>query len=276
MKSILLSLIAGTAMAASPTPPAEIERNSYLEWTQSVGAPDTPYHDFTFRWYETQLVSALPREVAADPENLFVSVAAPLTEARRVESAGDAEEGTTYGLETYAVIDAPVETVKETILFRWGKPVGKESGETYPNDTVFGFRKESAAPVWGPGSYRTETIKRNGGIAQPMNDVFSLLVRGNAQDGYVLAGTYIEPVKGASTTSTTYITIIMIKPTADGKTDYRVAGFLTGQSYNTFGTEFGRRNYGFNASRIRDGQKDFISQVMSLKNSGRIPERRPK
>jgi hypothetical protein len=121
-------------------------------------------------------------------------------------------------------------------------------------------------------SYRAETLKRNGGIANDQNDSFSLLVRGDAQSGYTLIGSFIAPIGSTSTTS--YVTIIMIKPMADGKTDYRVAGMLTGQNYSFFGVENGRRNFGFNTGRIRDGQKDFYLQVKALKETGRIPEKK--
>ena len=235
MKSVILSLTAASALVLSlaaqagvPVPPPTIDRATYPAWLQQIGAPASPYFNFAFSWLEEQSKKPLPAQVAADPEKLFVSVDRPLAEAVKAEGAGDVEEGTSYGLETYAIIDAPVATVLETILFRWGKPVGQPAGITHPFDTVFGFREEKATPEWGPGSFKTITQKKNGGIASDMNDSFSLLVRGNPQQGFVIAGSFLAPT-GATTTSS-FITMIVIRPMADGKTEYRVAGLLTART----------------------------------------------
>ncbi len=273
----LLAILPLAAAAAGPTPPTQLDKDSHNEWLNQIGAQSTsPYADYTFGWFNTQKTRALPEQVNKDPDKIFVVVDKPLAEAVKVETAGDVESGTSYGLETYAVIDAPVQTVMETILFRWGKPVGQSGGITFPYDTVFGYREERAQVEWGPGAYKTFTFKRNGGIAQDMNDVFAMVVRGNNTDGYTLVGSFLEPYgNGTTTTSTTYITIISLRPLAGGKTDYRVAGMLTGQSYAFFGVENGRKNFGFNQAKIREGQKEFIKQVKALKDTGKIPERRP-
>jgi hypothetical protein len=276
MKNLLLSLCVSailplSALAGGPTPPTEVSRATYPGWLSAIRAPSTPYFDYIFSWYETQLTAAIPNQAKTDPDHLFVTVEKPLAAAVKVEAAGDAEEGTTYGLETYGIVDAPLATVLEATLYRWGKPVGKPSGVTHPNDTVFGYRQETLTQEWGPTSYKTFTLKHNGGVANDMDDTFSLLLRGDAQHGYVLIGSYIEP--NGSTTTTSSITIILLRATADGKTDYRVAGMQTGQSYSFFGLDSGRKNFGFNVSRIRDGQKDFLSQVKSLRDTGKIPEK---
>ncbi|GHS90015.1 hypothetical protein FACS189487_11260 [Campylobacterota bacterium] len=272
MKALLLSaLFAVSAHAGAPSIPPTIDRATFPKFLKSIGAPDSPYFDYVFRWYEVQQKSALPAQVNQDPDKLYVSVTAPLAEAVKVEAAGDAEQGTTYGLETYGILDAPINTVLETFLFRWGKPVGKANGVTHPNDTVFGKREEKLDVEWGPGNFKTYTKKTNGGIANDENDSFALLLRGDATSGYALVGAFIAPI--GETTTTSYITIIYIKPTADGKTEYRVAGMLGGQSYAFFGLDNGRKNFGFNVSRIREGQKDFYSQVKALKETGKIPEK---
>ncbi len=281
-KSTILSLmismpVAAVSLAAGPTPPAQLEKNSHNQWLEQIGAQGTsPYADFTFGWYQQQKTRSLPDQVHKDADKLYVSVDKPLAEAVKMEKAGEVELGTSYGLETYAIIDAPVQTVMETILFRWGKPIGQSGGITFPYDTVFGFREERAQIEWGPGAYKTFTFKRSGGIAQDMNDVFAMVVRGSPKEGYTLVGSLLEPYgQGTTTTSTSYITIIQIRPMSDGKTDYRVAGMLTGQNYSFFGVENGRKNYGFNVQRIREGQKEFFNQVKALKETGKIPERRP-
>ncbi|HEY8278873.1 MAG TPA: hypothetical protein VIH99_04575, partial [Bdellovibrionota bacterium] len=252
MKTMILPLftILFAVAAQAATPPAQIERQSYDQWLSQIGAPASPYTDYAFRWIDAQKGKGLPNQVNADPEKLYVTVEAPLAEAVRAESAGEVEEATSYGLETYALINAPVDTVLETILFRWGKPVGKTSGITHPIDTVYGFREESLKPEFGPGSYKTTTVKKNGGIAGDMADSFVLLSRGSAKDGYTLIGSFLAPT--GETISTSFITVITLKPTADGKTEYRVAGLLNAQSYAFFGVEQGRKNFGFNLQRIRE------------------------
>lgn len=280
LKTTFLTLLVTLPLAASaagPNPPARLEKESHNAWLNQVGAQSTSaYADYAFGWFEQQKTRALPSQVNSDPDKLFVSVEKPLAEAIKLETAGDVEEGTSYGLETYAIIDAPVQTVMETILFRWGKPVGQSGGITFPYDTVFTYREERAQIEWGPGAYKTITLKRNGGIAKDMNDVFAMIVRGNQNEGYTLVGSFLEPYgKGTSTTTSTYITIIYVRPLPGGKTDYRVAGMLTGQSYSFIGLENGRKNFGFNQVKIREGQKEFIKQVKALKDTGKIPERRP-
>lgn len=275
MRNLLLSLCVTACLPsmafAGAMPPAHIDRATYPAWLTAIGAPASPYFDYVFGWYEAQQGAPLPKQVSADPDRLFVTVDAPLAQAVRVEDSGDVEEGTSYGLETYGVIDAPIATVLETMLYRWGKPVGQPSGVTHPNDTVFGFREEKLTQEWGPTSYKTYTTKTNGGIANDLNDIFSLLVRGDEASGYTMAGSFIAP--NGSTTTTSSLTIVLLKSTPDGKTDFRVAGMQTGQNYSFFGVGSGRSNFGFNVSRIREGQKDFLSQVKALRDTGKIPER---
>jgi hypothetical protein len=272
-KYLLVSALLHTmAQAGSPPPPATITRASHSEWLRQLGAQPSPYSDFGFRWLEEQKAKPLPAQVTEDPEKLYVPLGGVLAEAIRAETAGDVDEGTTYGLESYALLDAPISAVLETILFRWGKPVGAESGITYPNDTVFSYREERLSPEWGPGTYKTYTTKRNGGVASDLSDSFTLLVRGGPKEGYLVAGDFLSPM--GATTTTSSLTLIWIRPIDEGKTDYRIVGFQTGQSYSFFGLDIGRRTFGFNPTRVRDGQKDFLSQVAALKATGKIPERR--
>lgn len=266
------SLLASTAAkAGAPQPPTKIDQASFTQWLGQIGATPSAYIPYAFGWLEAQRTSALPAAVAADPDKILVSVDKPLAEAIRLESAGDVEEGTTFGLESYGILDAPVSTVLEAILFCWGKPVGAPDGVTHPIDAVYGFREEKLTREWGDGTYKTYTAKKNGGIAQDENDTYTLLVRGDAKTGYLVAGAFLGP-NGADTSTTSYITIMTVRPMADGKTDYRVAGMLTGQNYSFLGLDSGRHNYGFNAVRLREGLKGFLAQVKSLKETGKIPE----
>lgn len=276
MKILALLALALSSFAADTTPPTQLERVSYNRWLKVIGAERCAFDQKLFRWYEDQRKLPLPNEVAADPEKLFVSVERPLAATIELENAGDIEKGITYGLETYGLVDADIKTTLEAVLFRWGKPVGAASGVTYPSDTLYSFREEKLEPMWGPGAFRTVTHKTGGGVAKDMNDLYTLLVLGNEREGYTLIGSFLG-VDGKLVTQTVGgLTLIMLKPTADGKTDYRVAGYHLGQSYAFFGIEFGRRNYGFNRDRIREGQKEFYGQVAELKSTGKITERKPK
>ncbi|MGE3260226.1 MAG: hypothetical protein AB7K68_00460 [Bacteriovoracia bacterium] len=262
--------------AGDTTPPASVERTTYLRWLKTIGSEPSPFEQKLFTWYEAQRNLPLPVEVAQDPERLFVSVAAPLANTIELEDSGDIPKAVTYGLETYGSLDADIATALETILFRWGKPVGAAEGVTYPTDTVYSYREERLNQQWGPGTYRTITRKTGGGVAKDMNDVYSLMVRGDAREGYVLVGSFAGRDGKAASQTISFMTIITLRPTADGRTDYRVAGYHMGQSYAFFGIDFGRRNYGFNPDRIRTGQKEFYDQVAELKATGKITEHPPK
>lgn len=299
MKNLLLTALAVTmlpslALAAGPVPPAKLEKNSHNAWLAQLGASASPYADYAFAWLEAQKTRALPAQVMADPDKIFVSTDGPLAATMKLEGdgtranpgTGEVVVGTSAGLETYGLIDADVNQVLETILFRWGKPVGKTSGITFPHDTVFSYREERAAPEWAPNAYKTLTFKRLGGVVNDMNDIFAMVVRGNATEGYTLVGSFLAPYTegGLETTTSTYITMIYIRPVAGGKTDYRVAGILTGQTYyfggdgtdekNKADLAKARANFGFNAKKIREGQKGFYAQVKALKDTGKIPERK--
>ncbi len=269
---LALGFLSLSAPAFAADAPVEINRASYGEWLDSIGSVTSPYLEPVFDWFEEQATKPFPAEVAIDPDHILVSVERPLQETIEAEEMGDVEKGVTYGLESYLLIDAPVNVVLETILFRWGKPIGATSGVTYPIDNVYSYRQEKLEPFWGQ-AYRTETVLRGGGFAKDQNDVCSLVVRGNNESGYILVGSFFGP--NGRTASTSSLTVITMNPTADGKTEYRVSARYTGQSYMTFGLEFGRRNYGFNVSRIRQGQKDFMNMVQELKNTGKISERLP-
>ncbi len=269
---LMLMMFVGVSSAGDA--PEILEREAYRAWLQDIGSVESVYLDSIFDWYEEQKNSSLPPSVEQDPDQLVVSIDKPLQDAIEAETNGDIEKGVTYGLETYGKLDAPLAVVLETILFRWGKPVGAASGVTYPFDIVFGFRQETLVPFWGPTAFRTETLLKSGGVAKDQNDVNSLVMRGNPSTGYDIVGSIFGPNGKTATTSS--ISMIWIRPTEEGKTEYRVSGRYTGQSYAIFGIDFGRRNYGFNVAKIRQGQKDFYAMVEELKTTGKIRERRPK
>lgn len=274
MKSFisLCLLVSSFAFASSAEAPERIEREAYAAWLESIQSVVSPFRDHLFDWFEGDHERALPPEVFQDPEKLFVTVDRPLQETIELEEFGEIEAGVTYGFETYALIDAPVEMALETLLFKWGKPIGAREGVTYPMDTVYGFREEAMIEKWG--AYQTTTIKTNGGLAKDQRDVYTLLVRGNARDGFVAIGNFLKPHGNTSTTSS--MSIMSFRPTADGKTEFRVSARHMGQSYTFFGIEYGRRNFGFNRERVRVGQKEFIDSIYELQRTGKIRERRPR
>ncbi|MGZ3710876.1 MAG: hypothetical protein ACXVBE_03930 [Bdellovibrionota bacterium] len=271
----LLASLSAPAFAADTTPPAAVERTTYLRWLKSIGSTVSPFEQKLFAWYEAQRNLPLPNEVAQDSQHLFVSVAAPLAATIELENGGEIEKGVTYGLETYGALDVNIATALQTILFRWGKPVGATEGVTYPTDTVFSYREEHLAPQWGANTFRTTTKKTGGGVAKDMNDVYSLMVRGDDRAGYTLIGSFLSKDGKNNTQTTSFITIVTLRALPDGRTDYRVAGYHMGQSYAFFGIDFGRKTYGFNVDRIRVGQKEFYDQAAELKKTGKISERRP-
>lgn len=270
---LFLMMLMFVGVSSAGDAPEVLEREAYRTWLQEIGSVESVYLDSIFDWYEEQKNSSLPPSVEQDPDQLVISIDKPLQDAIEAEANGDIERGVTYGLETYGKLNAPLAVVLETILFRWGKPIGATSGVTYPFDIVFGFRQETLAPHWGPTAFRTETVMKSGGVAKDQNDVNSLVMRGSPSTGYDFVGSYFGPKGKTATTSS--ISMIWIRPTEDGKTEYRVSGRYTGQSYAIFGIDFGRRNYGFNVTKIRQGQKDFYAMVEELKTTGKIRERRP-
>jgi hypothetical protein len=124
----------------------------------------------------------------------------------------------------------------------------------------------------GQGSFYSTAVQAGGGIARDLNDTFSILLRGNARDGYSIFTSFLAP--GGDTQTTGHFSIVMIKPTGNGKTEFRQLAFQVGQSYAIFGIEFGRKNFGFNYSRVRQGEKGFVAQVMELKTTGKITEKK--
>lgn len=276
MKLFFLALAATCstlAFASEAQAPEQIERASYTAWLNEIHSVISPFNEYLFDWYETQLRTPMPEGVAQDPEKIFVAIDAPLAETIELEDAGDIETGVTYGLETYALVDVDVNTAIEALLFKWGKPIGKPSGMTYPYDTVYGYRQEIGEPKWGASTFQTTTTKTGGGIAKDQKDIYSLMVRGDSSRGYVAVGQFLKPHGNTSTTAS--MSILMFLPTPDGKTEFRVSGRHMGQSYKFFGIEYGRRNFGFNKDRIRVGQKEFIDSMYELKRTGTIKERRP-
>lgn len=281
MKSLLpilsvLALAAFTAAAHADTtinPPAEITRASYLGWLRAINSNVSAFSDDMFDWYEAQLKSPLPAQVATDPDKIYVSVDKALQETIALEQSGDIEEGNTIGFEAYSIIDVPIQVALETKLFNWGKPIGQPSGETFPYDTVFSSVHDALTPRWGTGNYWSTTNQTGGGIVQDLHDDYTILVRGDATHGYTLFNAFFGAEDSSATQA--HISIVMLKPTADGKTEYRQNVRQNGQSYKIFGLDYGRKNFGFNVSRDRQGEKALGNTMLELKNTGTIKQNKP-
>jgi hypothetical protein len=275
MKS-LYSLFAAFLLAlpafADSTPPTSVTEANYEAWLGTIGAPANPFSEYVFAWYQQQRNSPLPAEVSADPDHLYVNVDRPMQETIALENSGDVDSGVTYGLEAYGLLEADIQTVLSAKLFGWGKPVGQASGTTYPVDAVFNHTMRTFAPRWGAGAYYSTAIQTGGGLARDLNDTFSIILQGNANDGYVLYTSFLAP--GGDTQTTGHFSIVTIRQAGPGKTEFRQLAFQIGQSYASFGIDFGRKNFGFNYSRVRQGEKGFLSQVMELKATGKITEQR--
>jgi hypothetical protein len=55
-----------------------------------------------------------------------------------------------------------------------------------------------------------------------------------------------------------HFSIMLLRSAADGKTEIRQSLRRSGQSYAAFGLDFGRKNFGFNATRDRAAEKAFL------------------
>lgn len=281
MKALLtasLLMLAGPAFALSAgegraNPPAAVTRASYASWLGAINSAESAFHDHLFNWQDEQLRTALPAPVNSDPDKLHVAVERPMRETIALEASGDIEEGNTIGFEAYAIIPAPIGTVLEAKLFTWGKPVGRAEGETWPFDSVFSRKHDTIRAKWGAGNYYSTSDTSGGGIVKNLHDDYTLLVRGSDAEGYTLYAGFFAARESSPTTS--HISIVMLKPLPGGRTEFRQSVRQQGQSYKIFGIDYGRRNFGFNAAKVREGQKQFFASVNELKTTGKIRENKP-
>lgn len=258
---------------AGSAPPATVTRASHETWLRAIDSPVSAFHDKIYDWQEEQLRSPLPAPVNSDPDKLHVAVERPMRETIELEQSGDIEEGNTIGFEAYAIIPAPVATVLEAKLFTWGKPVGRAEGETWPFDSVFSRKHDTLKAKWGAGNYYCTSDTSGGGIVKNLHDDYTLLVRGSDAAGYTLTAAFFAARESSPTSS--HLSIVTLKPLSGGRTEFRQTVRQQGQSYKIFGIDYGRRNFGFNAARVREGQKQFFATVNELKTTGKIRENKP-
>jgi hypothetical protein len=270
---ILRLAIFGFALsaAASDLPPAEVERTNYTNWLTAIKSNVSPFVDAGFDWWYEERGRELPTEVYADPDSTFVTVDRGLKETIDLEDVGEIPKAVTYGNEVYSRINADVSIVRDAVLFRWGKPIGKSDGATYPVDAIYGQRRETIQERWGINSYWSMELKARGGLAKDIHDNFTLLVRGNDLAGYDIVGSFHSPF--GDTTTTSSLMMIQIRPLAGGFTAYKALTRHLGQYYGFLGVDYGRRNFAFNPTRVRDSQQEFLRSVDELKRTGTIRER---
>lgn len=257
-------------------PPAQITRADYRAWLTAIESNISEFFDLTFDWYEEQLHSALPPNVGSDPKQLYVDVDRALHSTIDLEQQGTIDEGDAMGFDAYGAVDVSISVGLETTLFYFGKPVGKPEGDTHPIVGVFASSHFTIERKWGPDSYLSGDIQTGGGLVQDLNDYSTVLVRGEASSGYVVISSFLAkiPEKG-STATTSQLFVSMLKPLSDEKIEFRHSLRRRGQSYKAFGLDYGRREIAFNAARFREGELQVIANMINLKNTGKIPERRP-
>ena len=224
---LMLASLPLAAFAEAPEAPIIPGKIEYRAWLEQLGAQVSPFYEHLFSWNEAQEKMDLPTEVSLDPQGLFVSVRRPLAETIKMEDSGEIEESVTVGLESYGVVDAPIELVLETVLFRSGKPVGKTEGSTRPVDSIFGSRRETIRERWGAGAYYITNNKTGGGLVRDQNDSYAMIVRGSPQQGYLVFSSFLAPV-GVTETKSAF-TIVRLRALPDGKTDYRITSRYQGQ-----------------------------------------------
>jgi hypothetical protein len=258
-----------------PSPPAQITLNNYVEWLAAINAARSPFADKVFAWYGEQGNSQLPSQVDRDPDRLHVAVDRAIRDTDALEDEGEIEKGTTVGFDVYGLVDVPIDKALETTLFYCGKPIGQAQGETFPFDTVFGKSHCSIEEKWGRGNYLFKSEQTNGGVVQDLHDDYTIVVRGTATDGYAVFGSFWRPtVPPDDTTTTSHLSLVLLKTRPDGKTELRHCLRRTGQSYAFFGPR-GRPLFGFNAGRIRTAEKAFTGSMVELHTTGTIRQKRP-
>lgn len=292
--TLMLGLLAfaGSAAAANLNPalidvqtgkvrpaPEKLDMDSYLEWAQPILKPNasTNYTSaFTpaiFEWYNEERERGLPE--GATNGGVVINVERPLAQTIELEEAGEIEEGNTVGAEVYAEMDGTAEQALEAMLFRWGKPVGKMEGDTFPTANPFARRRDYFAPNsdWGPNGFASLTMRRDGGIVKDIHDRYLVLVHGDKDRGYDVLMQYIKP--GGTTLTKQCLAIALIRPLPNGKASYKLTTRFQGQSYKVLGNvSIGRKNIGFNPEKVKAIQTDYTSQLKELRDTGTIKDKK--
>jgi hypothetical protein len=275
----LLFGLTSFSIAGSPNPPTEITRESYVGWLRIINSNISPFLDPVFAWYGEQIGSPLPaavnNRVTNDPDKIYIVVDRAVREANDLENAAEVDQGNTFGFDTYGLADVPISVSLETALFYSGKPVGKDEGDTYPFGSLYSHSICSIQEKWGRGNYFSSQSRTGGGIAKDLHDDHTILVRGNAADGYSIFDSFYGLMANKSDTATiSQISILLLKSRSDGKTEYRRSWRRNGQSYKSLGLENGRRLFGVEIGRFRSAEKVLAAAMNELNTTGRIKENR--
>lgn len=263
--------------AAQPAP-EQLEKEAYRKWVGPLLRVQGK--DFTsaftaniFSWYENEKSRGLPEEVSRDPDRIFVNVERPLRETIELEDGGEIEVGNTVGAEVYSEMNGSPREVLDTMLYRWGKPVGKEEGNTYPPGGPFARRIEYFAPNpnWGTNAFANLTLRRDGGIVKDLADRYIVLVRGNEEEGFDVLMQLVRPA--GTTASQQCLAIAIIRPLGNGKSSYKISTRYQGQSYKVLGNVgIGRKQIGFNAGKVRAVQVETMEMLKELRAKGDITD----
>ena len=100
----------------------------------------------------------------------------------------------------------------------------------------------------------------------------TVLLRGNATDGYVLFASYYGPVQPDQTATVSEISISMLKSLSENVIECRQCVRRNGQSYKFL--PFGRQQFGFNVARFRKEEIAVRDSMIELKTTGKIKENR--
>jgi hypothetical protein len=253
-------------------PPTQITSANYRAWLQSINAQVSGFHDLVLQWYGAQAATPLPAQVQNDPDKLFIDVNTAMAQAINLEQSGDVAEYDSLGFDAYALVPVPIDKAIETMLFYCGKPLGQTEGETYPpQDGIFASAHCSMQLKWGPGNYLSTLSYTGGGVVNELNDDLTVLVRGNAAEGYAIFCNFLAPTAGKQSATTAQIWIALLRAGPGGVTELRHCLRRNGQSYAFFGAS-GRTQFGFNASRTRTAEKGVIGSMITLNTTGTIPQ----
>ena len=256
--------------------PEALNAESYMSWIELV-RKELKLADFAsaftygmFDWFENEKERDLPLEVSKDEEKIYVDVERAKKETTDLEDVGEIESSTTIGADVYAEMDGTIDEVMNVMLYRWGKPVNAQEGETHPDPSPFSLRAEYFAPnaEWGPNAFANISSRKNGGLLNDLDDRYIVLIYGNQTRGYDFVMQYFAPAGKTATKKS--IAMGTMRPLKNGKTAFKISTRYQGQNYGVI--PFGRSLFGFNVGKVRGVQVDFSRMLAEYKKLGRIVE----
>jgi len=260
-------------------PPTQVTRDNFQSWLSSINPNSiSAFFDEVFDWYNQQLSSPPPSQINSDPDKIYVDVNSAEQQTINFENTGDVPAGTTMGYDAYCQFNVPISVALQTILFFCGKPIDKDEGGTYPFNDVFSDCHCSMNEKWGPDNYLSTVSMTGGGVVDSLHDYYAILIRGDAAGSYSIFSSFLGPVlsdKPVITTTTAQISFAILKSLSDNVTEVRQSFRRNGQSYAQFGLDFGRQEYGFNASTFHQQLKELRDSMVELMTTGTIKQNSP-